>query len=77
MKITREMILEILVRLKLEQETCKCERHAMDFYQRFSELVAEKVLDEVIENLTFDGYEHYFIHKDIFKAIFIEGEKNV
>ena len=75
MNVPREVILEVLVRLKLEKETCKCERHAMDFYMRFSKLVTEIMMDKIVEGMYFDGFEHYLMHKDTFDKLF-SGEED-
>jgi len=73
MNIPPEVIIEILVRQKLEG-SCTCSRHRLDFYTSFSNLIAEYVERQIINRMYFDGYEHYILRKEDFDALF--GEKN-
>lgn len=73
MDIPKEWIIEILIRLKLEGEQCKCERHAMDFYTRFAELIAEKIEEQVIIELGVTIEGSFTLSQEAFMRLF--GEK--
>ena len=72
MNIPKEWIIEILIRLKLEGEQCKCERHAMDFYTRFAELISEKVEERMITELGVTETGSFTLSQEAFTRLFGE-----
>lgn len=72
MNIPKEWIIEILIRLKLEGEKCRCERHAMDFYTRFAELIAEKLEEQVIVELGVCENGSFILSQESFMKLFGE-----
>lgn len=72
MNIPKEWIIEIIVRLKMEEGRCKCERHAMDFYTRFAELIAEKIEEEVITALGVTEQGSFSLSQEAFIKLFGE-----
>ena len=73
MNIPPEVIIEILVRQKLEGY-CSCSRHRLDFYTSFANLIAEYVKAQLMIRLSYDGYENYILKYVDFDDLF--GEKN-
>lgn len=70
MDIPKEWIIEILIRLKIEGEVCKCERHAMDFYTRFAELLSEKIEELVITELGVTEQGSFTLSQEAFMRLF-------